>query len=176
MIVGRRGSALPLVLVAARAVRRVGVLRRSGHRLRGEGALRERALDAARAARMDASFALVAKNAGRSAEWWPIMSSATRARCGSGGEGVVWFYETPEESVSSTERHWVVGMQFEEESPTVFARGYGIGRLPVAAVPGADGDAPCRGKGGGWKRGAGTIRLPGGSDCGLTDVRGAELA
>lgn len=45
----------------------------------------------------------------------------------------VWFYETPEESVSSTERHWVVGMQFEEESPTVFARGYGIEGLPVAS-------------------------------------------
>lgn len=49
------------------------------------------------------------------------------------GKASVWFYETPEESVSSTERHWVVGMQFEEESPTVFARGYGIEGLPVAS-------------------------------------------
>ena len=45
----------------------------------------------------------------------------------------MWFYETPEASASSTERHWVVGMQFEEESPTVFARGYGIEGLPVAS-------------------------------------------
>ena len=82
---------------------------------------------------MDASFALVAKNADDPGRMVADRVVRTARDAGFEGKASVWFYETPEASASSTERHWVVGMQFEEESPTVFARGYGIEGLPVAS-------------------------------------------
>ena len=172
-----RGSALPLVLVAALALFAVLAFSVDQGIAYAAKARQENALDAARAACMDASFALVAKNADDPGRMVADRVVRTARDAGFEGKASVWFYETPEESVSSTERHWVVGMQFEEESPTVFARGYGIEGLPVALVPGADGDALCRGKGvAAGNEALRTIRLPGGSDCGLMDVRGAELA
>lgn len=105
----------------------------------------ENALDSARAACMDASFALVAKNEddpGRS-----VALEAARSVRVEGFEGRldVWFYEAPASETIESERLWVVGMQLQEDVPTVFARGYGIDALPVAswriltAVPYAEG-------------------------------------
>ena len=163
-----RGSALPLVLVAALALFAVLAFSVDQGIAYAAKARQENALDAARAACMDASFALVAKNADDPGRMVADRVVRTARDAGFEGKASVWFYETPEARASSTERHWVVGMQFEEESPTVFARGYGIEGLPVASYRGkgvAAGNEALR-----------TIRLPGGSDCGLMDVRGAELA
>ncbi len=128
-----RGSALPLVLVAALALFAVLAFSVDQGIAYAAKARQENALDAARAACMDASFALVAKNADDPGRMVADRVVRTARDAGFEGKASVWFYETPEESVSSTERHWVVGMQFEEESPTVFARGYGIEGLPVAS-------------------------------------------
>ena len=166
-----RGSALPLVLVAALALFAVLAFSVDQGIAYAAKARQENALDAARVACMDASFALVAKNADDPGRMVADRVVRTARDAGFEGKASVWFYETPEESVSSTERHWVVGMQFEEESPTVFARGYGIEGLPVAsyrvltAMPYAGEKV--------WRP---ETRRCGRYDCGLMDVRGAELA
>ena len=128
-----RGSALPLVLVAALALFAVLAFSVEQGVAYAAKARQENALDAARAACMDASFALVAKNADDPGRMVADRVVRTARDAGFEGKASVWFYETPEARASSTERHWVVGMQFEEESPTVFARGYGIEGLPVAS-------------------------------------------
>ena len=128
-----RGSALLLVLVAALALFAVLAFSVDQGIAYAAKARQENALDAARAACMDASFALVAKNADDPGRMVADRVVRTARDAGFEGKASVWFYETPEARASSTERHWVVGMQFEEESPTVFARGYGIEGLPVAS-------------------------------------------
>ena len=45
----------------------------------------------------------------------------------------MWFYEAPETDTAEGERMWAVGLQVEEESPTVFARGFGVEGIPVAS-------------------------------------------
>ncbi|OUO92119.1 hypothetical protein B5F40_01960 [Gordonibacter sp. An230] len=96
-------------------------------------ARQENALDAARAACMDASFALEAKNDDDPA--MRFVDRAVRAvrDAGCSGSVAMWFYEAPEEDVPEAERVWVVGLQVSEDSPTVFARGFGVEGIPVAS-------------------------------------------
>ena len=79
----------------------------------------ENAVDAARDACFDASFALMAKNADDSA--------------GFSGAATVWFFEMPKEDLLASRRVWGVAVQLQEQAPTVFARGFGIESLPVAS-------------------------------------------
>lgn len=128
-----RGSMVPLVVVASLVLFAVLAFAVDQGIAYAAKARQENALDAARAACMDASFALVAKNADDPGRMVADRVVRTVRDAGFRGAVFVWFYEAPEESASSTERHWVIGMQLEEESPTVFARGYGIDALPVAS-------------------------------------------
>lgn len=105
----------------------------------------ENALDSARTACMDASFALVAKNEEDPGRAVALQVARTVRDEGFEGELEVWFYEAPAADTSEAERLWVVGMQVIEDVPTMFARGFGVETLPVAshrvvtAVPYADG-------------------------------------
>ncbi len=128
-----RGTVLPLVVVSALVLIAVVAFAVDQGIAYAAKARQENALDAARAACMDASFALVAKNAEDPGAM--VAACAVRALRDQGFDGSVsiWFYEVPAANSSKTERHWTIGMQVSERSPTVFARGYGIEGLPVAS-------------------------------------------
>ena len=96
-------------------------------------ARQENVLDAARSACMDASFALTAKNSQDPGRAVAEAVVGTAREEGFAGCVTVWFYEEPAEGLSLSERLWAVGMQMEEEAPTVFSRGYGLSSLPVAS-------------------------------------------
>ena len=128
-----RGNMLPLVVVAVFVLFAVLAFSVDQGIAYATKARQENVLDSARSSCMDASFALVAKNAddpGRMIADWVVR---TVRDAGFRGEVSVWFYEAPEASASSAERHWTIGIQLAEVSPTVFARGYGIDGLPVAS-------------------------------------------
>ena len=93
----------------------------------------ENAVDAARDACFDASFALMAKNADdpRLAVARRIAESLRSA--GFSGAATVWFFEVPKEDLLASRRVWGVAVQLQEQAPTVFARGFGIESLPVAS-------------------------------------------
>lgn len=93
----------------------------------------ENAVDAARDACFDASFALMAKNADD-----PGLAVARRIAeslrsAGFSGAATVWFFEVPKEDLLASRRVWGVAVQLQEQAPTVFARGLGIESLPVAS-------------------------------------------
>ena len=93
----------------------------------------ENAVDAARDACFDASFALMAKNADG-----PGLAVARRIAeslrsAGFSGAATVWFFEVPKEDLLASRRVWGVAVQLQEQAPTVFARGFGIESLPVAS-------------------------------------------
>ncbi|MCB6311283.1 hypothetical protein [Gordonibacter pamelaeae] len=93
----------------------------------------ENAVDAARDACFDASFALMAKNADD-----PGLAVARRIAeslrsAGFSGAATVWFFEMPKEDLLASRRVWGVAVQLQEQAPTVFARGFGIESLPVAS-------------------------------------------
>lgn len=93
----------------------------------------ENAVDAARDACFDASFALMAKNADD-----PGLAVARRIAeslrsAGFSGAATVWFFEVPKEDLLASRRVWGVAVQLQEQAPTVFARGFGIESLPVAS-------------------------------------------
>lgn len=128
-----RGNMLPLVVVSALVLFAVLAFSIDQGIAYAVKAQQENALDAARSACMDASFALVAKNAEDPGAL--VAERVVRSLRDEGCEGSasVWFYEAPAEQLPSSERLWVVGMQVKGESKTVFARGYGIEGLPVAS-------------------------------------------
>lgn len=128
-----RGNMLPLAVAAALVLFAVLAFAVDQGVAYAAKARQENALDAARTACMDASFALVAKNADDPGRMIAERVARSVRDAGFHGKVAVWFYEEPETSVSSTERRWAIGMQLEEEAPTVFARGYGIDGLPVAS-------------------------------------------
>ena len=93
----------------------------------------ENAVDAARDACFDASFALMAKNADD-----PGLAVARRIAeslrsAGFSGAATVWFFEVSKEDLLASRRVWGVAVQLQEQAPTVFARGFGIESLPVAS-------------------------------------------
>ncbi len=93
----------------------------------------ENAVDAARDACFDASFALMAKNADD-----PGLAVARRIAeslrsAGFSGAATVWFFEVPKEDLLASRRVWGVAVQLQEQAPTLFARGFGIESLPVAS-------------------------------------------
>ncbi|HJH73197.1 MAG TPA: hypothetical protein OIL86_04515 [Eggerthellaceae bacterium] len=93
----------------------------------------ENAVDAARDACFDASFALMVKNADD-----PGLAVARRIAeslrsAGFSGAATVWFFEVPKEDLLASRRVWGVAVQLQEQAPTVFARGFGIESLPVAS-------------------------------------------
>ena len=93
----------------------------------------ENAVDAARDACFDPSFALMAKNADD-----PGLAVARRIAeslrsAGFSGAATVWFFEVPKEDLLASRRVWGVAVQLQEQAPTVFARGFGIESLPVAS-------------------------------------------
>lgn len=96
-------------------------------------ARQEQALDAARATCMDASFALVAKHAEYPGREVAGHMTAVLEKAGLSGRVQVWFYEVPAGEIVASRRLWGIAVQVEEDSPTVFARGYGIESIPVAS-------------------------------------------
>lgn len=93
----------------------------------------ENALDTARDACMGTSFALVVKN-----EEDPGRAIATRFvetlhNQGFSGSISVWFYEVSASKLPLTRRVWGIAVQLEEQTPTVFARGYGVPSISVAS-------------------------------------------
>lgn len=96
-------------------------------------ARQENALDAARSACMDASFALAAKNDENPGRLIANLVTRTVREEGFAGRVRVWFFEAPADVLPATERLWAIGMQLEEDVSTVFARGYGIDSLPAAS-------------------------------------------
>ncbi len=130
---GERGSLLPLVAMAALmlfAVLSFAIDQSTAYVVKTH---QENALDAARSACMDASFALVAKNSEDPGRDFSNLVCKTVRGEGFAGRATVWFYEAPAGLVSDSERLWVVGLQLEERAPTVFAQGFGIEGIPVAS-------------------------------------------
>lgn len=127
------GNMLPLVVVSALVLFAVLAFSIDQGIAYAAKVRQENALDAARAACMDASFALVAKNADDPGALVAERVVRTLRDQGCGGSIVVWFYEAPAEDLPVSERLWAIGMQVRGEAETVFARGYGIEGLPVAS-------------------------------------------
>lgn len=96
-------------------------------------ARQENVLDTVRASCMDASFALVAKNSDDPGAAFSRLVARTIRGEGFAGRATVWFYEVPEGELPPSERLWAIGVQLEENAPTVFARGFGVESLPVAS-------------------------------------------
>lgn len=96
-------------------------------------ARQENALDSARASCMDASFLFAAKNADNPGRLVAERIVEAVRLQGFDGRATVWFYEAPEGEVPRTERLWLVGMQVEEDVPTVLAHGLGIETIPAAS-------------------------------------------
>ncbi len=93
----------------------------------------ENALDAARDACMDASFALVAKNEENPGRVMADRITNSLKQQGFEGKASIWFYEVPAIQVPSSRRVWGIAIQIQEQAPTMFARGFGIAYLPVAS-------------------------------------------
>ncbi|HIW76874.1 MULTISPECIES: pilus assembly protein TadG-related protein [Gordonibacter] len=93
----------------------------------------ENALDAARDACMDTSFALVAKNDNDPGLAVARRLTQTLRDEGYQGGATVWFYEVPASALPRSRRVWGVAVQLEEDVPTVIARGFGVVSLPVAS-------------------------------------------
>lgn len=96
-------------------------------------ARQENALDAVRSACMDPTFALYAKNVEDPGREVAELVVRTAREEGFAGSATVWFYEAAESLLPSSERLWGIGVQLEEDAPTVFARGFGVPSLPVAS-------------------------------------------
>lgn len=96
-------------------------------------ARQENAIDGARASCMDASFALAAKNDEDPARAVARQVTESVRAQGFSGSVTVWFYEAPRDAMPRSQRLWVVGIQLQEDVPTVFARGFGIGSIPAAS-------------------------------------------
>lgn len=128
-----RGSIVPLATVAALVLFAVLAFAVDQGLAYAAKARQENALDAARASCMDASFALAAKNADNPARLIAERAAHSVRTQGCEGHLTVWFYEVPQNLLPATERLWAIGMQVEEEVPTVFARGWGVTNLPVAS-------------------------------------------
>lgn len=128
-----RGSIVPLAVVSSLVLFAVLAFAVDQGLAYAAKARQENALDAARASCMDASFALSAKNVHNPARLIAEQAATSVRAQGCEGHLTVWFYEAPSEMLPSTERLWVIGMQVEEEVPTVFARGWGVVGLPVAS-------------------------------------------
>lgn len=96
-------------------------------------ARQESVLDEMRASCMDSSTALEAR--GIPDPGSVIASRAVEVARSEGFEGRVrvWFYEAPAAQVAQTRRVWGIGLQIEEDVPTVLARGFGIPSIPVAS-------------------------------------------
>ncbi len=93
----------------------------------------EQALDAARSACMDSAGAVPAKYADD-----PGLSLASTIARAVREQGIavplsVWFYEAPEQSVSASERLWIVGVQVEQNVELPFAAGSAVDHLTVAS-------------------------------------------
>ena len=93
----------------------------------------ENAVDAARDACFDASFALMAKNADDPGLAVAHRVAETLRADGFFGAAAVWFFEVPKEELPGSRRVWGIAVQLQEQVPTVFARGFGIESLPVAS-------------------------------------------
>ena len=96
-------------------------------------ARQENVLDEMRASCMEPSTALEAR--GSSDPGSVIASRAVEAARSEGFEGSVrvWFYEVPEAQVAQARRVWGIGLQIEEDVPTVLARGFGIPSISAAS-------------------------------------------
>ena len=93
----------------------------------------EQALDAARAACMDAAASQQAKYSDDpGAALSQRIVEAVRAQ-GVTAAVDVWFYEAPKGSVPESERYWIVGMQVSQSVPAVFAKGFGIDSIGAAS-------------------------------------------
>lgn len=93
----------------------------------------ENALDAARDVCMGAAFALMAKNDDDPGHAVAARVAQVLHDEGIRGKASVWFYEAPPGELPASRRVWGIAMQVREDSPTVFAQGFGIRALPVAS-------------------------------------------
>lgn len=94
----------------------------------------ETALAAVRSRCMEASFALPAKNAEQPGAVVAAAAASTLRDNGFEGRATIWFYELPQTDVGTARRLWIVGVQVEEGSPALFARGFGWESFPVAST------------------------------------------
>lgn len=93
----------------------------------------ENALDGSRNSCMSCSHALVLKNSDHPGRDIARTVGGSLRDDGFEGEIVVWFYEMREGELPASRRLWVIGVQIEEGSPTVFAQSLGIESIPVAS-------------------------------------------
>lgn len=129
----QRGNIVPLVVSSVFVM--VGVLAFSvdGAIAYAAKVKQENALDGSRNSCMSCAHALVLKNSDHPGR--DIARTVGWSLRDEGFEGgiVVWFYEVREGELPASRRLWVIGVQIEEESPTVFARSLGIESIPVAS-------------------------------------------
>lgn len=130
---GERGSIAPLAVMAALLLFSVLAFSVDQGIACAVKTGQENALDAARDACFDASFALAAKNDEDPGLAVARRLAETLRAEGFPGEVDVWFYEVPKEDLPASRRVWGIAVQVRDQAPTVFARGFGVASLPVAS-------------------------------------------
>lgn len=99
----------------------------------GYKTFQEKAVDASRNQCMMPSFALVVKNS-ENPGYDIACSIASGLRDeGFAGEIRVWFYEAPNGSIPPGRRVWTVGIQLEQDVPTVVGKCFGNDSIHVAS-------------------------------------------
>lgn len=93
----------------------------------------EQALDAARSACMDPASAVPAKYSDTPGLFLADTIARVIREQGLEAPLSVWFYEAPKQSVSSSERLWVVGVQVEQNLELPFTAELAVGHLDVAS-------------------------------------------
>lgn len=132
-VAGERGSIAPATTVSALVLAAVLAFSVDQALALALKSRQENALDAVRSSCMGASQGLVAKNSECPGDFVARSVNETLREGGFEGEAVVWFYEAPDGEVAQSRRLWAVGIQVSEDSPTVFARGFGLESIPVAS-------------------------------------------
>lgn len=127
------GSAIPLVVITLFVLFSVLAFCVDQGIAYAAKARQENVLDAMRTACMEPSVALTAKSSENPGE--VLASRVVEAARAEGFEGQVslWFYEVPAAQLTPAHRLWEVGLQVDQDVPTVLARGFGIASLPAAS-------------------------------------------
>lgn len=127
-----KGNIAPLVVVSALLLLTVLSFAIDQGLAYGQKLKQEDVLEQMRLTCMDAAFGLSLKNSENPGQDIAEKALQVARDEGFSGSVEVWFYEKPRAEVSTATRFWAIGFQLQEESPTIFAKGWGLASIPVA--------------------------------------------